>query len=336
MQLSALTRSSVLQAIEKCDKDGRPKFLKDHGFKPAREYFLLFEGRAYDSKAIVGAAYGLMTGERCTAEDFSGGLTLTRRLEQLGFEVTGKMAWTFEEQILACDLLDRNNWQTIPESDPRTETLSELLRGQWVYAPSIPEYRSTDSVHHKFEDLRTAHPDYTGTRTRGGKLSVQVAVAFANDRDKMRSVAEMLRQNGQLALVLDHDDERAEVIEAGITSADDFATAIEGKARHRMSRVYERDPQLRKRKIQQSRRERSSIACEVCEFDFEVTYPGLGDNFIHVHHVMPLHVSGPVETTLDDLVLLCANCHQMIHRPKEWLTPDELRAKVVRSPRNLG
>lgn len=124
MQLSTLTRSFVLQAIEKCDKVSRPKFLEEHGFKPAREYFLLYEGRAYDSKAIVGVAYSLITGERYTAKDFSGGLALTERLERLGFEVTGKMDWKLEEQILACDLLDRNDWRTIPERDPRTEELS--------------------------------------------------------------------------------------------------------------------------------------------------------------------------------------------------------------------
>ncbi|MEU6189036.1 HNH endonuclease [Nocardia sp. NPDC047038] len=330
-----MTRPFVLQAIEKCDKAGRPKFLREHGFKPAREYFLLYEGRAYDSKAIVGVAYSLMTGERYAAEDFSGGLALTDRLERLGFEVTGKMAWKLEEQILACDLLDRNDWRTIPERDPRTEELSKLLRAQWVYAPSIPEYRSTDSVHRKFEDLRTAHPNHDGTRTRGGRLSAHVAEAFAKHRDKMRALAAMLRQHGQLDLVLDHDDEDIETPDADAASADEFAAAIEGKARQRLTRVYERDPKLRRRKIERSRRERNSIACEVCGFDFEATYPGIGDGYVHVHHVVPLHTSGPTENTLDDLILLCANCHQMIHRPKQFLTPDELRAIITAGPGNL-
>lgn len=173
--------------------------------------------------------------------------------------------------------------------------------------------------------MRTAHPNHDGTRTRGGKLSAQVAEAFAKDNHKMRALAEMLRQDGQLDLVLDHD-EHAETPEIDATSADEFAAAIEGKVFQRITRVYERDPKLRRRKIEQSRKERNSIACEVCGFDFEVTYPGVGDGYVHVHHVVPLHTSGPVENTLDDLILLCANCHQMIHRPKQWLTPDELRA----------
>ncbi|MEV5835761.1 HNH endonuclease [Nocardia sp. NPDC052112] len=325
MQLSELSRPWVVQAIELCRETGRTRFLEDHGFEPAREYFVLYEGSAYDSKAVVGVAYGLMSGERYSSGHFTGGRGVTRRLEQLGFEVTGKLSWKLEEQILAADLLDRNDWQRIPERDQRTVDLSALLRAQWVYAPSIPEYRSTDSVLHKFEDLRTAHPNYRGKRTRGGNLSLKVAAAFAQDRERMRELAAQLRERGQLDLVLDlgeDDDVEADVS----TSAVEFVAAIEGRTRERLSRVYERDPKLRRDKIRQSRKERDCIACEVCGFDFESSYPGVGEGYVQVHHVVPLHVSGPVRNSLGDLILLCANCHQMIHRPRQWLTPDELRA----------
>ncbi|MGV9668095.1 HNH endonuclease [Nocardia niigatensis] len=330
MQLSKLTRQHVLLAIEKCDADGRQNFLDEGRFVSAREYFLLYEGRAYDSKAIVGAAWSLMTGDPFVSEGFSGGRELKRILEKLGFNVTEKMSWQLEEQILACDLLDRNEWKTIPENDPRIAALSALLRSQWVYASSIPEYRSMHSVHRKIEDLRTARPGYPGKRTRGGKLTAVVAAAFIDDPRKMRALAEQLRANGKLDLVLDHDDEITEETAVDISSAEDIAAAIEGKATLRITQVYERDPQLRKDKIKQSRRLRNSIACEVCGFDFETTYPEIGEGYVEVHHVVPLHTTGPVRNTLDELVLLCANCHKMIHRrPKQWLTPDQLRAKVV-------
>ena len=39
-------------------------------------------------------------------------------------------------------------------------------------------------------------------------------------------------------------------------------------------------------------------------------------------------VLGEVKTRLDDLILICANCHRMIHRHNPWLTPDHLRALV--------
>ncbi len=36
-----------------------------------------------------------------------------------------------------------------------------------------------------------------------------------------------------------------------------------------------------------------------------------------------------VKTRLDDLILICANCHRMIHRRNPWVTPDQLHALVA-------
>ncbi|MGW4849422.1 HNH endonuclease [Nocardia brasiliensis] len=330
MKLSLVTRSSVLQAITECDELTREPFLLMHGFDKAREYFLLYKSKAYDSKAIVGAAYERATGERLTARDFSGGQWLADRLEELGFEVTGDMDWRVEEQILACDLLCQNSWKTVPESDPRTSELSTLLRSQWPYAPSIPEYRGVASVHRKVEDLRTAHPNHTGVTTRGGTLSRRIAAAFVEDPEAMHVLAEGLRQRGQLDLPLQYgEDADPDPAAAAALSAAEFAAALEGKAARRLTRVYERNPKLRRQKIAQSRKQRGGISCEVCGFDYEQFYPGIGEGYVHVHHVVPLHVSGPVENALDDLALLCANCHGMIHKPARYLTLDELRAIVA-------
>ena len=56
--------------------------------------------------------------------------------------------------------------------------------------------------------------------------------------------------------------------------------------------------------------------CAVCAFDFRHTYGDLGDNFIHVHHVIPIGSIGK-EYQIDpvkDLIPVCPNCHAMIHR----------------------
>jgi len=93
-------------------------------------------------------------------------------------------------------------------------------------------------------------------------------------------------------------------------------------------KTRERDPKLRSSKIEQSRKERGRIVCETCGFDFEKVYGELGHGFIHVHHTVPLHFSGETKSTLDDLVLVCVNCHQMIHRHSRWKTPEELKAII--------
>ncbi|WP_155884620.1 HNH endonuclease signature motif containing protein [Actinomadura flavalba] len=89
MNLAPITRTHVLAALAEFDRLGRAAFLAAYGFAEARQYFVHHEGRYYDSKAVVGAAYGHATGRPLTADEFSGGRqTVARLLESLGFTVT--------------------------------------------------------------------------------------------------------------------------------------------------------------------------------------------------------------------------------------------------------
>jgi 5-methylcytosine-specific restriction enzyme A len=72
-----------------------------------------------------------------------------------------------------------------------------------------------------------------------------------------------------------------------------------------------------------------SFRCEACEFDFEKQYGERGKGFIEVHHTKPVHtlVAGS-KTSLEDLALVCANCHRMIHARRPWLSIGELRSLI--------
>ncbi|MER9910893.1 HNH endonuclease [Mesorhizobium sp. M0050] len=70
--------------------------------------------------------------------------------------------------------------------------------------------------------------------------------------------------------------------------------------------------------------------CQACDFDFEEFYGERGRDFIECHHVDPLYGrdgEGEV-TTIEDLAMLCSNCHRMVHRTKLCLTVDELREMI--------
>ena len=57
MSLSDITMpQTVLDAIAECDRLGRNKFLKKYRFGRSRSYWLVHNGKQYDSKPIVGAA----------------------------------------------------------------------------------------------------------------------------------------------------------------------------------------------------------------------------------------------------------------------------------------
>jgi hypothetical protein len=83
-----------------------------------------------------------------------------------------------------------------------------------------------------------------------------------------------------------------------------------------------REAAMRTAKIRQAleRSPDQKLRCEVpgCGFCFEDIYGDLGKDYAHVHHLDALAESdGPVTTTLDDLAIVCANCHAMIHRGNE-------------------
>jgi hypothetical protein len=72
----------------------------------------------------------------------------------------------------------------------------------------------------------------------------------------------------------------------------------------------------------------SDYRCEVCGFSFGEKYGKIGRNYIIAHHLR-LIASGISKNTLDDIALLCANCHSMVHTKNPPISINELR-KVTR------
>ena len=93
--------------------------------------------------------------------------------------------------MLACDLVARNGWKSIPKNDLRVSALSAFLRRQPEAATSA-DFRSVGSVNRKLENIRSMHPDYPGAPTKGGKTTQQVIDAFLADPKGMHLVAQAL------------------------------------------------------------------------------------------------------------------------------------------------
>jgi hypothetical protein len=96
-------------------------------------------------------------------------------------------------------------------------------------------------------------------------------------------------------------------------------SATEGTKQLRSHYRRERSSKLISAKKEQFQKEHGNLFCEICGFSFENTYPEtLGKGFIEAHHKVPLStIDSVVRTTLEDLLLVCSNCHRMIHRTKD-------------------
>ncbi|WP_328452003.1 HNH endonuclease [Amycolatopsis sp. NBC_00438] len=328
MSISDITRDAILQAIAEHDRNPGT-VLQDRGFGPARAYMLVHEGREYDSKAIVGVAHGYLAGKDVlTAGDFSGGLeTVVKLLHDRGFEVRAVRSpgWLESELVLVCDLVAANGWNMLRAHEPQVIEVSQLLQLLPLHPPQSrgTTFRNPNSVQRKTADIATQHPDYRGKPTRGGKLDKEILRAFLDRPVEMHAQADAIRAgitSGTLITL------------PAVSDLDDEEAIVEGRVLVLLHLRRERNSKLRAEKLDQVLAARGCLACEVCGFDFERTYGERGARYAEVHHVVPLHVTGPTKTRLDDLVVLCANCHRMIHRGAQWLTPAQLRTLVEQQP----
>jgi len=108
----------------------------------------------------------------------------------------------------------------------------------------------------------------------------------------------------------------------------DAISAIEGRKKFVTHLQRERKPWLVEAKKTKVLNETGRLACEACGFDFRKVY---GEDFAEAHHRAPLSaVETDTETTLDDLAVLCANCHRMIHRTKPMESIEQFRKRLAR------
>jgi hypothetical protein len=96
-------------------------------------------------------------------------------------------------------------------------------------------------------------------------------------------------------------------------------TVMEGTPQLKSHFRRERSQKLIAQKKEQYKKTHKTLRCEICDMSFEESYPkSLGENFIEAHHKIPLaQINQVVRNSLDDLLLVCSNCHRMIHRTKD-------------------
>ncbi len=71
------------------------------------------------------------------------------------------------------------------------------------------------------------------------------------------------------------------------------------------------------------------LRCEVCGFSFIERYGRRGEDFIEAHHKKPVaSLKRGDRTKIEDIALICSNCHRMIHRGDRTLSVEELRKLI--------
>lgn len=231
--------------------------------------------------------------------------------------------WTRDELILALDLYFREPKAQGSGIHPGCIELSAALNALPIHPLGTREatFRNPNGVGMKLINFRKYDPTFKGKGLPAGShLEEEVWNSFALDLPRLKEVSTAIR-NG-ISELAGSSESIAELV------GQDEETE-EGKLLLALHKRRERDASFAKKKKDQTMKSAGALVCEVCSFDFKKVFGGHGLGFAECHHDRPISKMAPGEKTkLSELRIVCANCHRMLHRGKQWPTLDELRSMI--------
>jgi 5-methylcytosine-specific restriction enzyme A len=234
--------------------------------------------------------------------------------------------WHRDEIILALDLYFDSTRGSIDKNNPRIIELSELLRRLPLFTikPDEEKFRNTNGVTLKLANFKALDQGYSGKgMDRFSKGDSSIFDEFVNDKDKLREIANEIKK------VVNNAALSAQIIKIEDDEQTKTDSVLEGQIIYKLHKVIERNTSIVLEKKKLSLVQHGYLDCEVCEFNFERFYGVLGKGFIECHHRIPLSkLKMEAKTTLNDLALVCSNCHRMLHKTIDTLTIEDLKTKL--------
>ena len=218
---------------------------------------------------------------------------------------------------------------TAPRKDVGTVVVG-WYRNAKVYRQSqeIPEhaeYHRKNGVSHycitaSFNDATLLPPNERNCKIPRGKGGMgQSNVWYANSPEGKETIATVNRLIVKNILDSLPDGDADSTVTSG----------KEGNLRLVLHLRRERNQKLVEAKKKDAWRKTGKLSCEVCGFDFAKVYGKIGEKFCEVHHLKSFsQVDGERETKLEDLAIVCPNCHRMLHRGKPIFTIEELQSRL--------
>ncbi|WP_199580903.1 MULTISPECIES: HNH endonuclease [Bradyrhizobium] len=226
---------------------------------------------------------------------------------------------------MALELYRRHQGNPPGKGSMEIVELSKLLNKMGAQLSTGREdFRNPNGVYMKAMNFRRFDLAYKAEGKKGlerdGRLEGDIWTAFAGNEVLLSLTASSIRANVDAGLPIGPAPEAEETFEAE-----------EGRVLTRVHLSRERNRKLVEQKKLAAIKGAGKLACEVCSFDFEAAYGEHGAGFIEAHHLKPVHTLLPGhKTKLDDLALLCSNCHRMVHARRPWLTVQQLKERLVK------
>ena len=199
------------------------------------------------------------------------------------------------------------------------QLLSELLRAfpHHSLVARKASFRNPDGVAFKLQNLRKVGTDKGLGHV--SKMDREVWGEFGENPTQTKEMADLIRKGIELV----------QELEAQPSEDEEY---IEGRIVTETHLRRERNPKLRKKLLEQ-RIGRGGLICDICSCVPSSPIAECAEAMFEAHHILPLAASTERKTKLEDMALLCANCHRMIHRAialqKRWIKIDDARELLL-------
>jgi 5-methylcytosine-specific restriction enzyme A len=234
--------------------------------------------------------------------------------------------WHRDEIILALDLYFNSNRGSIDKKNPQIIELSKTLNALPLFPdrPDAEKFRNPNGVALKLTNFLPFDKTYNGKGMGGGsKLDEEVFNEFVENKSRLHAIATEIKKISTNPLLR----EKIYQIEEDEQTVND--SVMEGQVLYKLHKVRERSLKIVIQKKKHSLLTLGHLECEACIFDFHDFYGEIGEGYIECHHRTPLSdLKMESKTRLDDLALVCANCHRMLHRSSHLLTVEELKTHI--------
>lgn len=114
-----------------------------------------------------------------------------------------------------------------------------------------------------------------------------------------------------------------------ISPSDQEKDYFEGSPALKLHLSKERNSQLIQHFKQAKAQKDPNLHCEICGFSFYERYGAIGHKYAEAHHIKPIsQLKEETKTSFSDLIIVCSNCHSMLHTANPPLSPKDLKSRL--------
>lgn len=234
--------------------------------------------------------------------------------------------WNREELILALELYFDLKPSEIDSKNEKVIALSKVLNKFPSYSNKndASTFRNPNGVAMKLSNFKRFDPNIPGKGLeRGGKLEAEIWQEFYEKKEDLTAIANVIKE------VIENDS--IDILELVDIKSEEEIEFPEGRLLYKNHKFRERNQKVVVEKKRRALMD-GELKCEVCNFDFYKIYGELGKGYIECHHTVPIsHYKANDKTTLDNLALVCSNCHRILHRKRPWMSIDDLKKILGKS-----